>query len=262
MSKITPISRRRAVFIGINYMQSSSNRLAGCANDVKKMVSYMSGKKFDSVVLSDDIASKPEKSIKWPTRKNILNAIDWAIKDMKAGDEAFIHYSGHGGLTVDLSGDEVSGQDSCIYPISENGTIEYITDDELRVLVVDRIPVGAKCTVVFDCCHSGTCLDMRYGYKPISDTSIILSENSKYPKGKGLVVFISGCTDVQTAADTVDPNNIPSGALTNAIFEVIKTEKKMKRFLWAILKELSSKGYTQVPQLSSSIPFQLSDPFI
>ena len=182
MSKITPISRRRAVFIGINYMQSSSNRLAGCANDVKKMVSYMSGKKFDSVVLSDDIS---EKTIKWPTRKNILNAIDWAIKDMKAGDEAFIHYSGHGGLTVDLSGDEVYGKDSCIYPISETGTIEYITDDELRVLVVDRIPEGAKCTVVFDCCHSGTCLDMRYGYKPISDTSIILSENSKYPKGKG-----------------------------------------------------------------------------
>ena len=176
MSKIsTKTNRRRAVFIGINYMQSSSNRLAGCANDVKKMVSYMSDKKFDSVVLSDDIA---EKNIKWPTRKNILNAIDWAIKDMKAGDEAFVHYSGHGGLTVDLSGDEVSGKDSCIYPISENGTIEYITDDELRVLLVDRIPEGAKCTVVFDCCHSGTCLDLRYGYRPISDTSIVLSENS------------------------------------------------------------------------------------
>jgi uncharacterized caspase-like protein len=262
MSKITPTSRRRAVFIGINYIQSSSNRLAGCANDVKKMVSYMSGKKFDSVVLSDDIASEPEKTIKWPTRKNILNAIDWAIKDMIAGDQAFIHYSGHGGLTVDLSGDEVSGKDSCIYPISETGKIEYITDDELRVLVVERIPTGAKCTVVFDCCHSGTCFDMRYGYKSISDTSIILSENSKYPKEKGLVVFISGCTDVQTAADTVDKNNIPTGALTNAILEVLKSENKIKRFLWAVLKELSAKGYTQVPQLSSSIPLQLSDPFI
>jgi uncharacterized caspase-like protein len=260
MSKIsTKTNRRRAVFIGINYMQSSSNRLAGCANDVKKMVSYMSDKKFDSVVLSDDIA---EKNIKWPTRKNILNAIDWAIKDMKAGDEAFVHYSGHGGLTVDLSGDEVSGKDSCIYPISENGTIEYITDDELRVLLVDRIPEGAKCTVVFDCCHSGTCLDLRYGYRPISDTSIVLSENSKYPKGKGLVVFVSGCADTQTAADTVDANNTPSGALTNAIFEVIKKENKMKRFLWALLKEISSKGYDQIPQLSSSIPFQLSDPFL
>ena len=263
MSKIsTKTNRRRAIFIGINYMQSSSNRLQGCANDVKKMVSYMSQKNFDSVVLSDDIASNSEKNIKWPTRKNILNAIDWAVKDMKVGDETFIHYSGHGGLTVDLSGDEISGKDSCIYPISETGSIECITDDELRVLVVNRIPEGAKCTVVFDCCHSGTCLDMRYCYKPISDTSIILSENSKYPKGKGLVVFISGCLDTQTAADTVDTNNTPSGALTNAIFEVINKEKKMKNFLWALLKELSSKGYTQIPQLSSSIPFQLSDPFI
>jgi len=261
ISSIVKTSRRRAIFVGINYIQSSSNQLAGCANDVKKMVSYMSSK-FDCLVLSDDIASKPEKNIKWPTRQNILNAIDWAIKDMKAGDEAFIHYSGHGGLTIDLSGDEISGQDSCIYPVSESGSIEFITDDELRVLIVDRVPKGAKCIVIFDCCHSGTCLDMRYSYKPISDNSILISENSKYSKGKGLVVFISGCMDTQTAADTVDSNNIPSGALTNAIFEVLKKENKMKRFLWALLKELIQKGYTQIPQLSSSIPFQLSDPFL
>lgn len=262
MSKITPTSRRRAVFIGINYIRSSSNRLAGCANDIKKMLSYISSKKFDSVILSDDIESNPEKTVKWPSKKNILNAIDWAIQDMVSGDQVFIHYSGHGGLTVDLSGDEVSGKDSCIYPISETGKIESITDDELRVLIVERIPTGSKCTVVFDCCHSGTCLDMRYGYKPISDTSVILSENSKYSKEKGVVIFISGCTDVQTAADTVDNNNIPSGALTNAICEVLKKENKIRRFLWAVLQELSAKGYTQVPQLSSSIPLQLSDPFI
>jgi len=241
------ISRRRAIFVDI---QSSSNRSVGCANDIKKMVSYMSSK-FDCLVLSDDIASKPKKKKKWPTRQNILNAIDWAVKDMKAEDEAFIHYSGHGGLTIDLSKDEISGQDNCIYPVSESGSIEFITDDELRVLIVNRVPKGAKCIVIFDCCYSGTCFDMRYSYKPISDTSILISENSKYSKGNGLVVFINSCTDT-----------IPSGALTNAIFEVLKKENKMKRFLWALLKELIQKGYTQVPQLSSSIPFQLSEPFL
>lgn len=256
------IMKKRAVFIGINYMQNVPNRLAGCANDVRKMISFMSQKKFETVVLSDDIPSKPKEVVKWPTRKNILEAIEWVTKDMQSGDEAFIHYSGHGGLTIDLSGDEISGQDSCIYPISESGNIECITDDELRVLLVDRIPVGAKCTVIFDCCHSGTCLDMRYGYKPISDNAIILYENRNYSKGKGLVVFISGCSDQQTAADTIDTNNTPSGALTNAILEVIKKETKMKLFLMGLLKELKTKGYSQIPQLSSSIPFQLSDPFI
>ena len=255
-------TRRRAVFIGINYTKSSSNKLAGCANDVRNIMPLISDRKFKTLVLSDDIVTKNDTSIIWPSRKNILEALEWVVKDMKAGDEAFVHYSGHGGLTVDLSGDEVSGHDSCIFPISEVGVIECITDDELRSFLVDRVPVGAKCTVIFDCCHSGTCLDLRYGYKPISETSIIISENRLHAKGKGLVVFISGCSDSQTAADTVDFNNVPSGALTNAILAALKKETKMKKVLWAVLKELREKRYSQIPQLSSSIPFQLSDPFI
>jgi uncharacterized caspase-like protein len=177
---------------------------------------------------------------------------------MKSGDEAFVHYSGHGGLTIDLSGDELSGKDSCIYPVSVTGNVECITDDELRILLVNKVPEGAFCTVIFDCCHSGTCLDLRYNYKPISDSSIIISENRKNEKGKGLVIFVSGCADTQTAADTVDSNNVPSGALTNAILAVIKKETKLKKFLWRVLKELNERGYSQIPQLSSSIPCQLS----
>lgn len=249
---------KKAIFIGINYIQSPQNRLAGCANDVSKMISYMSQKNFKTMILSDDIPSTTERIVKWPSRKNILEAIDWVTKDMKSGDEAFVHYSGHGGLTIDLSGDELSGKDSCIYPVSVTGNVECITDDELRILLVNKVPAGAFCTVIFDCCHSGTCLDLRYNYKPISDSSIIISENRKNEKGKGLVIFVSGCADTQTAADTVDSNNVPSGALTNAILAVIKKETKMKKFLWRVLKELNERGYSQIPQLSSSIPCQLS----
>jgi uncharacterized caspase-like protein len=249
----------RAVFIGINYKKCPSNRLAGCANDVKNMMSRVCERDFKTIILSDDIN---QNNVKWPSRKNIIDALAWVTKDMKAGDEAFVHYSGHGGLTLDLSGDELSGKDSCLFPISDDSIIECITDDELRKLLVDRVPQGAKCTVVFDCCHSGSCLDLRYGYKPLSETQIIISENPRYAKGKGLVVFISGCDDTQTAADTVDSKNVPTGALSNALLEVLKKETKMKKLLWGILKELKTKGYSQIPQLSSSIPFQLSDPFI
>ena len=170
---------KKAIFIGINYIQSTLNRLAGCANDVSKMISYMSQKNFKTMILSDDIPSTTERIVKWPSRKNILEAIDWVTKDMKSGDEAFVHYSGHGGLTIDLSGDELSGKDSCIYPVSVTGNVECITDDELRILLVNKVPEGAFCTVIFDCCHSGTCLDLRYNYKPISESSIIISENRK-----------------------------------------------------------------------------------
>jgi hypothetical protein len=34
----------------------------------------------------------------------------------------------------------------------------------------------------------------------------------------------------------------------------------MKRVLWAIRKELIARGYSQLPQMSSSLPLGMSDP--
>ena len=31
-----------------------------------------------------------------PTRKNILNAVDWLVEGAQSGDSLFFHYSGHG----------------------------------------------------------------------------------------------------------------------------------------------------------------------
>lgn len=41
-----------------------------------------------------------------------------------------------------------------------------ITDDELHRIIVQPLPEGCKLTCVFDCCHSGTILDLPYIYKP------------------------------------------------------------------------------------------------
>jgi hypothetical protein len=246
---------KRVVFIGINYVLSPANRLAGCANDVRNMSALLDFERYgayESRTLSDDM-----EGATWPSRRNVLDAIAWLVGSLKFGDEAVLHYSGHGGLTVDLSGDEETGYDSCIYPISETGAVECITDDELRELLVMRVPRGASCTVIFDCCHSGTCLDLRYGYRPISDTELIIAETPKYPKGKGSVVFLSGCADNQTAAES---GSVPSGALTNALIAALKKETKMKRVMWATRKILREAGFAQTPQLSSSVPFGLSSP--
>jgi uncharacterized caspase-like protein len=249
---------KRAVLIGINYLRSPENRLAGCANDVRNMKAFVTELGFESRVLCDDPGSDGDTA--WPSRRNILDAIAWSLRGMCAGDEVLVHYSGHGGLTVDASGDEESGYDSCLYPVNEEGAIECFTDDELRVALVDKVPDGARCTVVFDCCHSGTCLDLRYGYRPISESEMVVKENARYAKSRAQVVFLSGCADDQTAADTVDDRRVPTGALTNALMAVLRNERKMKRVLWAIRKELIARGYSQLPQMSSSLPLGMSDP--
>jgi hypothetical protein len=253
---------KRVLLIGINYLDDTNNKLAGCINDIKnietKLRTTNPGCK-DYRSLSDDSTNPLLK----PTRKNIIDGINWLVEGLKSGESVFLHYSGHGGLTLDISGDEKSGNDSCIYPIN-NGKIEIITDDELKALLVNKIPSKCKAFVVLDCCHSGSALDLRYIFSAPEYGKIVVTQDDSYPKTRGSVIFLSGCQDIQTAADTVDSKNMPSGALTNALLETWDNyglNIKFKYLLWDVRTSLKKKGYDQIPQLSCSDSISLSDVF-
>lgn len=253
---------KRVLLIGINYIDDPTNILSGCINDIKNIekklrITNPECKEYRS--LSDDSKNPLLK----PSRKNIIDGINWLVAGLKSGESVFFHYSGHGGLTLDISGDEKSGQDSCIYPI--NGvTTEMITDDELKTIFVNKIPTNCKAFVVLDCCHSGSALDLRYIFSAPEYGKIIVSQDDSYPKTKGSVIFLSGCQDTQTAADTVDIKNMPSGALTNALLEAwdkYGMHIKFKYLLWDVRTSLKKNGYDQIPQLSCSNSISLSDVF-
>lgn len=245
-AKIIP-GLKKALLIGINYI-NTPYELKGCINDVMSMSTHLK-KLFptcrDHSILTDNTGVKP-------TRKSILDAINWLVTGLKPGENVFFQFSGHGGLVRDTNGDEVSGFDSCIYPC--NGTkVEQITDDELRSYLANKIPIGCKCFVVLDCCHSGSAVDLRCKLQVPSELSLYFEELKQYPKTDGQVVFLSGCHDSQVAADTVNKDNIPCGALTWALVETWNkygTNLKLKYLLWDILQFLKQKGYSQVPQLS------------
>jgi hypothetical protein len=238
---------KKALIIGINYY-GTNYKLAGCINDALNASKHLQ-KHFPMCrlhrIITDVTAIKP-------TRKNILDSIKWLVSGLKPGEHVYFHYSGHGGLLRDTNGDEVTGQDSCIYPV--NGTrIETITDDELRTALADSIPAGSKCFAVLDCCHSGSALDLRYNVQTPSINSLVYREDKKYEKTKGQVIFISGCKDDQTAADTVNSSYLPCGALTWALFETWNKwgpSIKLKYVLWDVLEFLKKRGYSQVPQLN------------
>lgn len=253
---------KRALLIGINYIEDERNKLFGCINDVTNMDNkirkvYPECKEFRCLT---DTQTDP---LRKPTRQNIIDGITWLTNDLLPGESVLFHYSGHGGLSLDRSGDEKSGFDSCIYPI-QNGKIEVITDDELKVCLVNKIPANCKCFAVLDCCHSGSALDLRYVYNAPNYGRLTISQNEQYPKSNGSVIFLSGCRDNQTAADTVDKKNIPSGALTNALLQVwdkYGMSIKFKYLLWDVRVVLKTGGYQQIPQLSCSTNINLSDAF-
>ncbi|KAL4809928.1 caspase domain-containing protein [Aspergillus unguis] len=154
--------RRKALLIGINYF-GQPNQLQGCINDVTNVSSFLHQRhgyrREDMVILTDD--QKNPKSM--PTKANILRAMQWLVYGAQPHDSLFIHFSGHGGRTPDLDGDEDDGFDDVIYPVDYR-TAGHIVDDEMHDIMVRPLQPGVRLTAIFDSCHSGTALDLPYVY--------------------------------------------------------------------------------------------------
>lgn len=88
--------KRKALLIGINYF-GQRGQLRGCINDVKNMSAYLNGNfgyaREDMVLLTDD----QQNPMSQPTKSNILRAMHWLVKDARANDSLFFHYSGRPG---------------------------------------------------------------------------------------------------------------------------------------------------------------------
>ena len=238
----------RVLSIGINYV-GTPYELYGCINDATNLQAQLRTY-FPSCI---DYRLITDNTLEKPTRANIMAAISWLVGGLQPGQNVLLHYAGHGGLVRDTNGDEVSGLDSCLYPI--NGRkLETIIDDELRTAFANRIPAGCKCFAVLDCCHSGSAVDLRYKWQAPSVNSISYTENSRYTKSAGNILFLSGCQDNQTAADTVGIDGRPCGATTMALLETWKrygSAIKLKYLLWDMRAFLKEYGYSQIPDLTS-----------
>lgn len=175
--------RRKALLIGINYFNTRSE-LRGCINDIRAMQAFLERfgyKSEDMVILTDD--QRNPMSI--PTKANMLRAMQWLVSDARPNDSLFFHYSGHGGTTKDLDGDEDDGYDETIYPVDYERA-GHIVDDQLHDIMVRPLPPGCRLTAFFDSCHSGTALDLPFVYS----TKGVLKEPSAI-KDVGMDVLTS-----------------------------------------------------------------------
>ncbi|KAI9797961.1 MAG: Ca(2+)-dependent cysteine protease [Piccolia ochrophora] len=191
--------RRKALLIGINYF-NQRGQLRGCINDVKNMSTYLNQNfgyaREDMVILTDD----QQNGMSQPTKANILRAMHWLVKDAKPNDSLFFHYSGHGGQTEDLDGDEDDGYDEVIYPVDFR-TAGHIVDDQMHDIMVKRLAPGVRLTAIFDSCHSGSALDLPYIY---STQGVLKEPNLAKEAGQGLLSIVSayGRGDIGGMANT------------------------------------------------------------
>jgi metacaspase-1 len=246
---------KKALLVGINYI-GTANELKGCINDVINMkdllIKSYGYKDSDITVITDNTDMKP-------TRKNILMEL---LKLILSGSKNMVfHYSGHGSSVRDTNNDEADGLDESLVPVDFQ-TNGMIIDDELRGLL-QCVNESCKMTVILDCCHSGTGLDLTYNvYERVGRFYMI--KDNKGQETKGQVVMISGCQDPQTSADSFEERQ-SQGALTYCFTSVLKQDPAKKLTYEQVFKNLRTmlkdKKYSQIPNLSSGKQLQLSTVF-
>jgi len=263
---VGPAGRKRAVTIGINYIGQQC-QLAGCINDSDTFISLLTEEFKYSV--TDIRQLRDDHPQRMPSRKNIAAAMQWLVNGAKEGDHLFFHYSGHGSQQNDRDGDEMDGHDETLVPCDyqHHG---MLSDDELRRVLVSNLPKGVRLTVILDCCHSGSALDLPYKATMQGDAIVDVKKKlpHKMPRlSEADVVMLSGCKDNQTSADIgagSAGNSKAAGAMTTAFKTVITKYKdgSYHRVLSEIRRFLAYKHFKQVPQLSSEHFLNLTECFM
>eukprot|EP00928_Gymnodinium_smaydae_P026090 TRINITY_DN20589_c0_g1_i4.p1 TRINITY_DN20589_c0_g1~~TRINITY_DN20589_c0_g1_i4.p1 ORF type:complete len:522 (-),score=85.14 TRINITY_DN20589_c0_g1_i4:301-1866(-) len=165
---------KRALCVGCNY-PSKAFGLHGAVNDAFLLADSLQrscGFEPDEIcVLHDIIPGQPRSSQRLvdasrrPTRANILARLRWLTSEARSGDVLFFSFSGYG-LQVDVLENCQDGYDEAILPTDFAYGCDNQGDEMSIILVGDihdilmRIPSGCSLTVVMDCDHATSVVDV------------------------------------------------------------------------------------------------------
>jgi len=158
----TPNSK--ALLFGLNYFRRSAvsepedpsrpTPLGGPVRDVEEIKSMLMDvydyREEDIVVMTDE-----EKNIdteRWPSKENMLRAIDKFVVGASPGDAFVFFYAGHCAKGED--------EDKRAYILSCDD--QKIFDSDVREHLVNPLPQGSRLTAIIDACHSGMLLGLDH----------------------------------------------------------------------------------------------------
>ena len=241
----------KALIVGINYLTTPS-QLYGCINDASNLQNHLTTKYN---LNANNVCVLTDYTLVKPTRQVILKKYKDLLINAKSGEKLFFTYSGHGSYRTDVNNDEKDNKDELLITIDQ----QSISDDELKLIINENLPDDVTLFILFDCCHSGTLMDLKYNYLCGND-AVQINESSSETKSN--VFLISGCFDSQTSSDAFIDNKY-QGALTWSFLKVITEHTNLTwNDLLINMRNLLKPNYSQIPQLSSGKPIDITLPIL
>ncbi|KIV95159.1 hypothetical protein, variant [Exophiala mesophila] len=167
-------NRRKCLLIGINYL-GSKHQLQGCIDDVMNMTEFLASRNYPrhplSMVTMTDSPQTAPTSPYYPSGHNILAAMDWLVSE--PGCMLFLHYSGHGGQ---VPGQRETGFDDTIVPVDFE-SMGMIDSGTLHRHLVSALAPACTLVILFDCCHSGSAVELPFVYRTDEEGNLNLLDN-------------------------------------------------------------------------------------
>ena len=238
---------------GLNYI-GTRLELKGCINDaalMRRCLNTYAG------VPARNISTMTDRTRAKPTKRNMMSHLESQIRKLNADKRLktlWVHYSGHGTRVRDKNGDERDGYDEALCPLSGG----VILDDELNKLFA-KIKRDKRLICVFDCCHSGTALDLPYQFDYMSKRNRRDSRTSKIACS---AIMLSGCMDKQYSYDAKKLSSLYTytGAFTTALLRGIQYSRRTSIEVRTVMRDahlyLKKRRFNQRPCASCTKPLK------
>lgn len=237
-----------ALLTGLNYIFDPVNRLRGCCNDVRAVSKYLATAIPDAKC--QVITDENPKTVQGTMFRGMLRSLnELCVASWRDDlDVAIVQYSGHGTQMKDSSGDEPDGLDEVIVP-NDARVMGCISDDDLLEGLKHFNP-RTLIFCVFDCCHSGSVLDLPHTVMPGQE---LPAACGAHPAGQPRIVCLSGCRDDQVSMDAPDADaREHRGALTACMLRALTAQPLVSalELQRRLAQDLVARGFKQVPVLS------------
>lgn len=155
---------KKAILISVSYANTEGARkLESCANlsllyDL--LILHLGFTKENVWVLTDEPRVVPGAATFSPTRGNIVNGMQWLVRNSGKGDQLMFSFSGHS-CRMESRANTEPPFDDCIIA-SDYPTSNPITESEIKDILVHTLGNGATLTTLLDCRNSAQILKLPY----------------------------------------------------------------------------------------------------